>query len=193
MYRIKDDQRTIRSCQLIYDALATLSREKPFSKITVTDLVETAQVGRTTFYRCFDEIDDVLRMRCNQVFDELAAYMSAYRLEDRQPDNLAMLKPLLRYFYLNSDIIDLLLRAHKIDILQETFHERIAFLQPIVAEQYQVTEAYFAYIVKIRITVMCTIVAHWVETGKREAPDELADTLKALLISQRTNTFAILR
>ena len=98
MYRIKQDQRTIRSCQLIYDALATLIREKPFSKISVTDVVKTADVGRTTFYRCFDEIEDVLRMRCDQVFDGLVSYMKAYRLENGRFDRGGRLKPMLRYF-----------------------------------------------------------------------------------------------
>ena len=63
MYRIKQDQRTIRSSQLIYRALAQLMREKSFAKISVTNIVEKAQVGRTTFYRIFDEIEDVLNLR----------------------------------------------------------------------------------------------------------------------------------
>ena len=74
MYHIKNDQRAIRSSQLLYEALANLMREKSFDTITVTDLVETAQVGRTTFYRNFDSIEDILHMRCDQVFDEMIDY-----------------------------------------------------------------------------------------------------------------------
>ena len=184
MYRIKQDQRTIRSCQLIYDALATLIREKPFSKISVTDVVKTADVGRTTFYRCFDEIEDVLRMRCDQVFDELVSYMKAYRLENGGGGKGSRLKPMLRYFYLNSDIIDLLLRSGRIDILQHTFYDRVTELQ--LSDKLPISEAYLTYAIKIRINMMCTILAHWVETGKREAPDELADTLKTLMEHQGT-------
>ena len=187
MYRIKQDQRTIRSCQLIYDALAELTRKKPFSKITVTDVVTTAQVGRTTFYRCFDEIEDVLRMRCDQVFDDLMAYLKQYRLENIQSSMFGgMLKPMLRYFYLNSGIIDLLLQTDRLDILQKTFHERAKVFQPLAAGHYQVSEAYLAYAFKIRVGVMSTILAHWVETGKQEAPDDLADTL-TMLMEQRAS------
>lgn len=183
MYRIKQDQRTIRSSQLIYQALATLMREKPFTKITVTNVVETAQVGRTTFYRIFDEIEDILRMRCDQVFDELVAYIVAYRQEDRSPEPGMLLKPMLRYFYLHSDIIDLLLRARRMDILQDAFRERAQGIQAQAAQQMQVADEYVAYGVEIRINLMIAIVAHWVRTGKRQAPDELADTLKAMLNS----------
>lgn len=181
MYRIKQDQRTIRSSQLIYQALATLMREKPFIKISVTNVVETAQVGRTTFYRIFDEIEDVLRMRCDQVFDELIAYLIAYRQEGGSLESGTLLKPMLRYFYLHSDIIELLLRAKRMDILQDAFRERARGIQQQISQQMPFAEEYLAYGAEIRINVMIAIVAHWVKTGKRQAPDELADTLKVML------------
>jgi AcrR family transcriptional regulator len=78
MYHIKNDQRAIRSTQMLYDGLARLIREKPFNTITVTDPVESAQVGRTTFYRNFDEIEDILRMSCDQTIDELITYVMGY-------------------------------------------------------------------------------------------------------------------
>ncbi len=188
MYRIKQDQRTIRSCQLIYDALATLIPKKPFSKITVTDVVETAQVGRTTFYRCFDEIEDVLRMRCDQVFDELMATIKLYKTENRQPERYPVLKPMLRYFYLNSQIIELLLQAGRLDILQQSFLQRSAPFQSFAAEQLDISEAHFAYMVRMRISVMSTILARWVETGKKEAPDQLADELMRIHAQRPTIT-----
>lgn len=181
MYHIKNDLRAKRSAEIIYQALVTLMDEKPFETIKVNDIVARAEIGRSTFYRNFDLIEDVLRMRCDQVFDELVSYMVAYRQENNQLENTLMLKPLLRYFYLNSDIVTHLLRAQRLDILQETFQERAFRFQELIAKQLQVSETHLAYIIKIRISIMCTILAHWVETGKREAPDELADTLKGLM------------
>lgn len=183
MYHIKNDQRAIRSSRMLYDALAELMRTRPFNTITVTHLVEAAQLGRTTFYRNFDEIEDILRMRCDQVFDELVGYIVAYRQDEHSPKPGGQLKPLLRYFYLHSDIIDLLLRANRIDILQDAFRERAKGLQAQAAQQMQVADEYVAYGVEIRINLMIAIVAHWVKTGKRQAPDELADVLKAMLNS----------
>ncbi len=181
MYHIKNDQRAIRSSKMLYEALAQLIRERPYNTITVTHLVEAAQLGRATFYRNFDEIEDILRMRCDQVFEELIAYFIAYRQEDRTNQPGRLLKPLLRYFYLNSDIIDLLLRANRIDILLDSFRERSQGIQAQVAKQLQITDEYMAYSVEIRINLMLAIVTHWVRTGKREAPDELADNLKTMI------------
>ena len=36
MYHIKDDQRSIRSAEMLYEGLAKLMREQPFLSITVT-------------------------------------------------------------------------------------------------------------------------------------------------------------
>ncbi len=181
MYRIRQDQRTIRSSQMIYQALATLIREKPFNKITVTNVVEAAQVGRTTFYRCFDGLEDVLRMRCDQVFEELTAYIFVYLQEGGMGERNARLKPMLRYFYLNSEIIDLLLLAKRMDILKDSFRVGSQAIQQQAAQQLQLEDNYIAYLAEIRISVILSIVTQWVKTGKREAPDELADKLKAML------------
>ena len=49
----KRDKRSIQSSEWIYDALKELMYVKDYSKITVTDIVNKANIGRTTFYRYF--------------------------------------------------------------------------------------------------------------------------------------------
>lgn len=181
MYRIRQDQRTLRSSQMIYQALATLIREKPFNKISITNIVKEAQVGRTTFYRCFDSIEDILYMRCDEVFDELIAYVIRFRMGEGSHDKGPQIKPMLRYFYLNSDIIELLLAAKRLDILQDSFRERSKAMQMAAAQQLNIEDKYVAYGVEIRMGVTLAIVAHWVRTGKQEAPDELADKLHEMM------------
>ncbi|MGB0389158.1 MAG: helix-turn-helix domain-containing protein, partial [Ardenticatenaceae bacterium] len=79
MYHIKNDQRAIRVSQMLVDALVVLMGQKKFDQIKVSDLVKEAGVGRATFYRNFDMIEDVLRMRCDQTIDGLMTYIMSYR------------------------------------------------------------------------------------------------------------------
>ena len=167
MYHIKNDQRANRSRQLLYDALANLMREKPFNTITVTDLVETANVGRTTFYRNFDEIEDILRMRCDQTFDELMTYFKEYRQPNTNASEIVLLKPLLRFFYLHSEIIELLLMAKRIDIIQDSFRAGMEPFKALIADRQGVSAEYVDYSIAIRIGIMTNILIQWVETGKR--------------------------
>ena len=50
----------IRSKKLITSALADLLSEKPLDKITVTDVVNRAQINRGTFYAHFSDVPDVI-------------------------------------------------------------------------------------------------------------------------------------
>ena len=186
MYHIKDDRRSIRSSQLLYAGLAKLMHEKDFVAITVTDLVEAAKVGRTTFYRNFDEIEDILCMRNDQVFEGLVNYVQAYRKENPNVSRINMLKPILRYFYLNSEIIELLILANRIDIFQSSFRRLLEPFKPFIGTLYGVEEDYVKYMIAINTGAITNILTHWIETGKKQAPDELADNLSVMINSEKS-------
>ncbi len=181
MYHIKNDQRSIRSCEMLYEGLAELMREQPFNSIKVKDLVEVAKVGRTTFYRNFDEIEDILRLRSDQIFEGLIAYFGAYIQINGHESPTALLKPLLRYFYLNSEIIELLMIANRLDIAQASFRRVLEPFTSLREKIYGAEAEYVDYVLTIRIGMAVNILVHWIETGKKQAPDELADKLVAMI------------
>jgi AcrR family transcriptional regulator len=177
MYHIKEDQRSIRSSEMIYAGLAALMRERDFATITVTDLVEAAQVGRATFYRHFDEVIDVLRLRSDQVFDGLVDYLQEYRHYQTPESGVQLLKPVLRYFYLHSELIELLMQAKRVDIAEESFRRIMAPAIGVFRAMYDVEGDIVDYLFAMRIGGIIAILVHWIETGKKQAPDALADDL----------------
>lgn len=180
MYHIKDDQRSIRSSEMIYRGLVTLMGEKVFATITVSDLVDVAKVGRTTFYRNFDEIEDVLRMRCDQVVEGLLSYLQAYRQKHIDESPTTILKPVLRYFYLHSKLVELLMKAKRIYIFEEAMLNRFEPFKSMFGAFYGVEDDYVDYVMAVRISGVTNILIHWIETGKKQAPDELAEKLGAI-------------
>src|SRR5205823_6790715 len=56
----KKDQRAQRTRQIIQGALFSLIQEKGFETLSVQDIVDHANVGRMTFYRHFDNMEDLL-------------------------------------------------------------------------------------------------------------------------------------
>lgn len=66
----------IRSRKLIQQALADLLQEKPFDKITVTDVVNRAQINRGTFYAHYSDIPDVINHLIRQTFSSLQEAIS---------------------------------------------------------------------------------------------------------------------
>ena len=68
MQQIKENKATKKTKTELASALKGLMRTKPFNKITVSELVEKANINRKTFYYHFDNIYSLLKW----MFDEEA-------------------------------------------------------------------------------------------------------------------------
>lgn len=71
MRQAKDDRRTRRTRRLIVDALVALMVEKRYDRITMQEIVDRADVGRSTFYAQFQNKEDVLACEMERIFDLL--------------------------------------------------------------------------------------------------------------------------
>ena len=62
------DRRQRKTREAIFAALTDLLSRKDFSRITVGEIIEKADVGRATFYAHFETRDDLLRELCADLF-----------------------------------------------------------------------------------------------------------------------------
>lgn len=77
----------IRSRKLINDALADLLTEKPLDKITVTDVVNRADINRGTFYAHYKDIPDVVDHLIQQTFSAIREAMMSTVATDAKPEH----------------------------------------------------------------------------------------------------------
>jgi AcrR family transcriptional regulator len=68
-----EDRRVLRTRQALYEALISLTVQKGFATVTVSDLTETAGVNRATFYRHFQDKFDLLDQYAQEVYRLLDA------------------------------------------------------------------------------------------------------------------------
>lgn len=89
------DRRVRRTRELLRGALVSLMEEKSYSGITVNDILERADVGRSTFYAHYHDKDELLLSG----FDDIRAALKAERQAAREPDGSnRLLEPVVAAF-----------------------------------------------------------------------------------------------
>ena len=71
--QVKLDRRAVRSKRLIIEAWRELVLEKEYKKITVSDIVGRADIGRATFYAHFEDKEDLGRFIFNKLLQQIEA------------------------------------------------------------------------------------------------------------------------
>src|ERR1051325_3926640 len=74
----KTDARVRRTRDALGDALVALMQEKPFDTITVQDVLDRANVSRSTFYSHYSDKDDLLMSDAEEFFEALSTALSQH-------------------------------------------------------------------------------------------------------------------
>ena len=160
MYHIKQDKRAQASVELICEGLKQCLKEKSFENISISDIQRVSGVSRSTFYRNFDRIEDVLALMCDSVFQE--AFGAGYA-------NIS--EAVFRTWFRHADMIEAVVGIGRGDMLYASLRRCSEKLRPDIPALGD--SALLDYLASIIASSMMGIMITWVERGKKESEEEL--------------------
>lgn len=125
----KMDRRTRKTQEAIFRAFTELLNEKGYEKIRIQDIIDRADVGRSTFYAHYASKEALLEALCQDLFHHL--------FEGREAGDLRLLlEHLFQHFRKNQDRVASLLLSRNPYFLQELRAELAHDVFPLVRKEY---------------------------------------------------------
>lgn len=122
MRNTKDDRRSQRTRQLLGQALTALMGERRYDTITVQDIIDRANVGRSTFYAHYLDKEDLLVSEFTRVLDLLTRQIEP--TGQAEPQRLLALAPFFEHVRGHQHLYRALLRGGAIELILKTSRER---------------------------------------------------------------------
>ena len=122
----KVDRRIRRTQKLLGDALIELVLEKDYDAITIKDITERADVAYVTFFRHYNDKDELLVKRMEDTISELMAHMEA--AIDPQSERCGLLKGeiIFQHAAQNAELYGILLGSPGAARVRRRIHESMA-------------------------------------------------------------------
>lgn len=168
MYHIKQDQRSLLSARLLQDGLAKCLTDKKYTDISVSELCEVSHVSRTTFYRLFDSIDDLLRYNLDYLSEKAADQLPVD--EDTTPKEY--LQFMLAFLKDNMKLYEAVIMSERTDIMTESLQRTSArHVSSRFDKEFSENEKDYliAFLISTAISMNRVNLAH----GKTETPEDL--------------------
>ena len=174
------DRRQEKTRKAIFDAFSELLSQKSYHKITVQEIIDAANVGRTTFYAHFETKDDLLRELCAELFAHIiGAALDHTHTHGRYSDGEApasVFLHLLQHLQENDRNILGLRSCESSDLFLRYFKNSLNHLVRLQLEQIPLHDAQALpedFLVNHISSTFVETVLWWLNHKQKQTPEEL--------------------
>jgi AcrR family transcriptional regulator len=175
----KNDRRSQRTRHLLSEALVELIREKDYSTITVSDIIERANVGRSTFYAHYRDKDTLFVGELDRVIEVLSQRIPG---QDEMPyfPSLGLFRHVGEEYQLYKALvwtpgIDLLIRH-----MQKSLSQRVENGLRESGKKFKIPLPILANYVT---GSFLTLLKWWLENKMNYTADQMNDMFKRLILT----------
>lgn len=182
------DRRQKKSREAIFKAFTSLLSEKNYNQISVQEIIDAADVGRTTFYAHFETKDFLLKELCEELFDHITdtalGLPHGHSHYSCGTENDSVFLHLLRHLQKNDRNILELLSSQNNDLFLRYFKSN---LKKLVISQYaekgllknsRLPEDYLIHHIS---SSFVDTVSWWISRNMQEPPEQLTDYFLAAI------------
>ena len=121
------DRRQKRTRKAVFEAFTRLLEKKSYSNISVQEIIDEADIGRSTFYSHFETKDDLLRALCTEIFDHVFSEElhkeSTHDFSSRQKDTVGEITHILYHIGDSRPYIKSILSCESGEMFMKYFKE----------------------------------------------------------------------
>jgi AcrR family transcriptional regulator len=167
------DRRQKRTRDALYAALAQLLSQKPYSAISVREIIDLANVGRSTFYSHFETKDDLLAGLSDEIFEHV--FITQGRGETHEHSESTTLKEQLAHFAYHAKNNPLYFQVLTSSSAPLFFHDLKKRLLVFFGDElhFKNTVIPHAFLAESVVSSFLNIISYWLANGAKESPDEL--------------------
>lgn len=112
MVEKKEYRSAVRSRKMIRKAFMELLREKPFEKITVTDIVNRAEINRSTFYAHYPDVMGVIDEIQEEIIEYTQRALAEMDFSEFFDNPMPLLQNIIKLLEENSELYRLLSKSN---------------------------------------------------------------------------------
>jgi AcrR family transcriptional regulator len=184
MPNLKNDRRSQRTQRTIHEALMSLLQEKRYDAITVQDIIDRADVGRSTFYAHYQDKEDLmssLLVHLMDVLSQMPGRAAATNLE-----RLIPARDIFEHVQQNLDLFKGMVRGRGLELFFEKGQDY--WSEKIAAALQEELPAGQTPAVPIPVTAhfvagsFVTILRWWLDNKMPYSPQEMDQIVQRLLM-----------
>jgi len=179
------DRRQQKTRSAIFKAFSTLLEKKKFSNITVQEIIDEANIGRSTFYAHFETKDELLKAMCTDIFSHVFSdELISEKTHDFSGVNNGLKAKITHILYhlkdSKKDVVGILL-CESGELFMRYFKEYLSDMFSKYLHQIK-ANAPDEFLLNHLVGSFAEAVKWWIKNKMNQTPEELADYFLSVII-----------
>jgi AcrR family transcriptional regulator len=183
MAELKTDRRSQRTQRILHEASMSLIQEKRYEDITVQDIIDRADVGRSTFYAHFQDKDDLMVYGFMHLMEYLTEAVSQ---PDGESQRLLPTRELLEHVQESQHLMRSMINGRGFELFmekgQEYWSRKIAADLQVRLPAGQQPAVPIAVMAQFATGTLMTMLRWWLDKKMPYSPQEMDHMLEMLIM-----------